>query len=33
VGAFGRLTFSGSEADVDEAAQAALAAIESPAGI
>ncbi|ANB02085.1 BMC domain-containing protein [Ectothiorhodospira sp. BSL-9] len=33
VGAFGRLTLSGSEADVDEAAQAALAAIENPAGI
>jgi microcompartment protein CcmL/EutN len=30
VGAFGRLTLSGSEADVDEAAAAALAAIENP---
>ncbi len=30
VGAFGRLTLAGSEADVDEAARAALAAVESP---
>jgi hypothetical protein len=32
VGAFGRLTLSGSEADVDEAAAAAIAAIENPSG-
>lgn len=32
VGAFGRLTLSGREADVDEAAAAALAAIENPSG-
>jgi uncharacterized protein (UPF0371 family) len=32
VGAFGRLTLSGREADVDEAAAAALAAIENPMG-
>jgi microcompartment protein CcmL/EutN len=30
VGAFGRLTIAGSEADVDEAAGAALAAIRNP---
>jgi microcompartment protein CcmL/EutN len=32
VGAFGRLTLSGSEADVDEAAAAAVAAAENPSG-
>jgi ethanolamine utilization microcompartment shell protein EutS len=32
VGAFGRLTLSGSEGDVDEAAAAAIAAIENPSG-
>ena len=32
VGAFGRLTLSGSEADVDEAAAAAIAAIQNPSG-
>ncbi|MFA9460703.1 BMC domain-containing protein [Thiohalorhabdus methylotrophus] len=32
VGAFGRLTLAGSEADVDEAAAAAMAAVERPAG-
>ncbi|KPV39226.1 hypothetical protein AN478_13235 [Thiohalorhabdus denitrificans] len=32
VGAFGRLTLAGSEADVDEAAAAAIAAVERPAG-
>ncbi|MFP4560188.1 MAG: BMC domain-containing protein [Thiohalorhabdus sp.] len=32
VGAFGRLTLAGSEADVDEAAAAALAAVDRPAG-
>ncbi|MGD2074048.1 MAG: BMC domain-containing protein [Gammaproteobacteria bacterium] len=32
VGAFGRLTLAGREADVDEAAVAALAAIENPSG-
>ncbi|HDP89546.1 MAG TPA: BMC domain-containing protein [Thioalkalivibrio sp.] len=32
VGAFGRLTLSGREADVDEAAAAAIAAIENPMG-
>ena len=32
VGAFGRLTLSGREADVDEAAAAAIAAIENPSG-
>jgi microcompartment protein CcmL/EutN len=32
VGAFGRLTLSGSEADVDEAAAAAIAAVERPSG-
>lgn len=32
VGAFGRLTLSGREADVDEAAAAALAAVERPSG-
>jgi hypothetical protein len=32
VGAFGRLTLSGREADVDEAAAAALAAIQNPTG-
>jgi microcompartment protein CcmL/EutN len=32
VGAFGRLTLAGREADVDEAAAAALAALERPAG-
>jgi hypothetical protein len=32
VGAFGRLTLAGSEADVDEAAAAALAAIRTPSG-
>jgi microcompartment protein CcmL/EutN len=32
VGAFGRLTLAGSEADVDEAAAAARAAVERPAG-
>ncbi|MEY6431163.1 BMC domain-containing protein [Thioalkalicoccus limnaeus] len=32
VGAFGRLTLSGTEADVDEAAAAAIAAIEQPSG-
>ena len=31
VGAFGRLTLSGSEADVDEAAAAAIAAVKNPA--
>ena len=31
VGAFGRLTLSGSEADVDEAAAAAIAAVRNPA--
>ena len=30
VGAFGRLTISGSEADVDEAARAAIAAVQNP---
>lgn len=33
VGAFGRLTLAGSEADVDEAAAAAIAAVENPSGI
>ena len=32
VGAFGRLTLAGSEADIDEAAAAALAAINAPSG-
>ena len=32
VGAFGRLTISGREADVDEAAAAAIAAVENPWG-
>ncbi|HKJ72063.1 MAG TPA: hypothetical protein VKA55_09960 [Gammaproteobacteria bacterium] len=32
VGAFGRLTLAGTEANVDEAAAAALAAVERPAG-
>jgi microcompartment protein CcmL/EutN len=32
VGAFGRLTLSGSEADVDEAAAAAIAAVQRPSG-
>lgn len=32
VGAFGRLTLAGSEADIDEAAAAALAAVERPMG-
>lgn len=32
VGAYGRLTLSGSEGDVDEAAAAAIAAIENPSG-
>jgi len=32
VGAFGRLTLAGSEADVDEAAAAAVAAIQNPMG-
>ena len=32
VGAFGRLTISGSEADVDEAAAAAIAAVQNPSG-
>ncbi len=32
VGAYGRLTISGREADVDEAAAAAIAAIENPTG-
>ncbi len=32
VGAFGRLILSGSEADVDEAARAAISAIENPKG-
>jgi microcompartment protein CcmL/EutN len=32
VGAFGRLTLSGSEGNVDEAAAAALAAVENPSG-
>ncbi|KPK38623.1 MAG: hypothetical protein AMJ69_08025 [Gammaproteobacteria bacterium SG8_47] len=32
VGAFGRLTLSGREADIDEAAAAAIAAIENPSG-
>lgn len=32
VGAYGRLTISGREGDVDEAALAAVAAIERPAG-
>lgn len=33
VGAFGRLTLAGREADVDEAAAAAIAAVENPSGI
>lgn len=32
VGAFGRLIIAGSESDIDEAAAAALAAVENPAG-
>ncbi len=32
VGAYGRLTLSGSEADVDEAAAAAIAAVNNPSG-
>lgn len=32
VGAFGRLTIAGSESDVDEAAAAAIAAIQNPSG-
>ncbi|MGE5154019.1 MAG: BMC domain-containing protein [Bdellovibrio bacteriovorus] len=32
VGAFGRLTLSGGEADVDEAAAAAIAAVQNPSG-
>ncbi len=32
VGAYGRLTLSGREADVDEAARAAIAAVENPSG-
>jgi hypothetical protein len=32
VGAFGRLTLAGSEADIDEAAAAAIAAINAPSG-
>ncbi len=32
IGAFGRLTLAGSEADIDEAAAAAIAAIERPRG-
>ena len=32
VGAFGRLTLAGREADIDEAAAAALAAVERPMG-
>ena len=32
VGAFGRLIVSGTESDVDEAAAAALAAVEDPSG-
>ena len=32
VGAFGRLILAGSESDIDEAAAAALAAVESPMG-
>jgi microcompartment protein CcmL/EutN len=32
VGAFGRLTLSGSEGNVDEAAAAAIAAVENPSG-
>lgn len=32
VGAYGRLTLSGSEADVDEAAAAAIAAVQNPSG-
>jgi hypothetical protein len=32
VGAYGRLTLAGSEADVDEAAAAALAAVQNPTG-
>jgi microcompartment protein CcmL/EutN len=32
VGAFGRLTLSGREADVDEAAAAAIAAVQNPSG-
>jgi microcompartment protein CcmL/EutN len=32
VGAFGRLTLSGSESDVDEAAAAAIAAVQRPSG-
>jgi microcompartment protein CcmL/EutN len=32
VGAYGRLTLSGSEADVDEAAAAAIAAVRRPSG-
>jgi len=32
VGAFGRMTLAGSEADIDEAAAAALAAVERPMG-
>jgi microcompartment protein CcmL/EutN len=33
VGAFGRLTLSGREADVDEAAAAAIAAVQRPSGL
>lgn len=32
VGAYGRLTFAGSEGDVDEAAAAAIAAVQNPSG-
>ena len=32
VGAFGRLIMSGSEADIDAAAAAAIAAVENPSG-
>jgi microcompartment protein CcmL/EutN len=32
VGAFGRLIVSGNESDVDEAAAAAIAAVENPSG-
>jgi len=32
VGAYGRLTLSGKEADIEEAAVAAIAAVQNPAG-
>ena len=31
IGAYGRLTISGNEADVEEAARAAVAAVQNPA--